>query len=66
MCIRDRDTFIRYATPDSCNNFVTIIASIADCDSNIVVVTNNSPYGLTTGRNASGYYPCLLYTSRCV
>jgi uncharacterized repeat protein (TIGR01451 family) len=38
-----QDTFIRYATPDSCNNFVTIIASIADCDSNIVVVTNNSP-----------------------
>ncbi|MBK7466347.1 MAG: HYR domain-containing protein [Saprospiraceae bacterium] len=52
-----QDTFIAIATQDSCNNFFTIIASIADCDSNIVIVTNNSPFGATSGRDASGYYP---------
>lgn len=52
-----KDTIIVTANQDSCNNFVSIIASISDCDSSVVLVTNNSPYGADDFRNASGTYP---------
>lgn len=42
------------ATED-CVAFFTLIASATDCAG--VTITNNSPYGATTGANASGNYP---------
>lgn len=38
-----------------CVAFFTLIASATDCAG--VSITNNSPYGQTTGANASGNYP---------
>jgi hypothetical protein len=39
----------------NCVAFFTLIASATDCAG--VTITNNSPYGATTGANASGNYP---------
>lgn len=39
----------------NCVAFFTLIASATDCAG--VSITNNSPYGQTTGANASGNYP---------
>jgi HYR domain/Dockerin type I domain len=39
----------------NCVAFFTLIASATDCAG--VSITNNSPYGATTGANASGNYP---------
>src|SRR5688500_4000810 len=39
----------------NCVAFFTLIASATDCAG--VNITNNSPYGATTGANASGNYP---------
>ncbi|MBK7881805.1 MAG: DUF11 domain-containing protein [Saprospiraceae bacterium] len=46
-----------YASDTSCNNFVTMIASVSDCDSASVVITNDSPYGANDFEDASGFYP---------
>jgi hypothetical protein len=40
---------------ENCVAFFTLIASATDCAG--VTITNNSPYGATTGANASGNYP---------
>jgi len=39
----------------NCVAFFTLIASATDCAG--VTITNNSPYGATSGANASGNYP---------
>lgn len=39
----------------NCVAFFTLIASATDCAG--VTITNNSPFGATTGANASGNYP---------
>lgn len=40
---------------EDCVAFFTLIANATDCAG--VTITNNSPYGATTGANASGNYP---------
>lgn len=51
-----RDTTL-YASDTSCNNYVFMKAFSGDCDSNLVVITNNSPYGANMFEDASGFYP---------
>ncbi|MEO5905212.1 MAG: hypothetical protein ABIQ11_00690, partial [Saprospiraceae bacterium] len=40
---------------EDCVAFFTVIASATDCAG--VTITNNSPYGVNSGSNASGFYP---------
>jgi len=43
------------ASPATCTASFTLIANATDCAG--VSITNNSPYGVNTGANASGNYP---------
>ncbi|MBK9270101.1 MAG: DUF11 domain-containing protein [Saprospiraceae bacterium] len=48
---------ILYANDTSCNNFVSLVATIDGCDAQFVVLTNDSPFGGNGMDDASGLYP---------
>ncbi|HRI01249.1 MAG TPA: SdrD B-like domain-containing protein [Saprospiraceae bacterium] len=51
-----KDTTL-FASDTACNNYLFMVARSGDCDSNLVVITNDSPYGVDSLKNISGYYP---------
>lgn len=46
-----------YANDTACNNFVTLIAFVDNCDSANISISNNSMFGVNNEENASGFYP---------
>jgi uncharacterized repeat protein (TIGR01451 family) len=40
-----------------CNNFITLVAFVDNCDKDSVLITNDSPYGANGFEDASGFYP---------
>ncbi|TVR84269.1 MAG: HYR domain-containing protein, partial [Saprospirales bacterium] len=51
------DTFEFFLNPDSCSMFLEIFAEAIDDCTEDIQISNNSPFGSTTGSDASGVYP---------
>ncbi|MBK9107383.1 MAG: HYR domain-containing protein [Saprospiraceae bacterium] len=46
-----------YANDSMCNNFITLIAFVDNCDSANISIMNDSQFGVNNEENASGLYP---------
>ncbi|MBK8955017.1 MAG: HYR domain-containing protein [Saprospiraceae bacterium] len=46
-----------YANDSMCNNFITLVAYVDNCDSANITIMNDSQFGVNNEEDASGFYP---------